>query len=171
MSDSLWHHVCRLPCSSVHGIFQTRILEWVAISFSRGSSLLGTEPVSPAVQTDSLPTELLGKSQKSFSRVQLFVTSWTIQSMEFFRPEYWSRQPFPSQGTFPTQGLNPGLPHYRQIFTSWANKGSPRTLEWVSNPFSSRSLATHSSIVWKIPWTEEPGRLKSPWGCKESDMT
>ena len=27
-----------LPDSSVHGIFQTRILEWVAISFSRGSS-------------------------------------------------------------------------------------------------------------------------------------
>ena len=29
---------CRLPGSSVHGIFQARILEWVAISFSRGSS-------------------------------------------------------------------------------------------------------------------------------------
>ena len=29
---------CSLPVSSVHGIFQTRILEWVAISFSRGSS-------------------------------------------------------------------------------------------------------------------------------------
>ena len=27
-----------LPCSSVHGISQARILEWVAISFSRGSS-------------------------------------------------------------------------------------------------------------------------------------
>ena len=30
---------CSLPSSSVHGIFQARILEWVAISFSRGSSL------------------------------------------------------------------------------------------------------------------------------------
>ena len=30
--------------------------------------------------------------------------------------------------------------------------------------------ATHSSILaWKIPWTEEAGRLHSPWGCKESD--
>ena len=27
-----------LPGSSIHGIFQARILEWVAISFSRGSS-------------------------------------------------------------------------------------------------------------------------------------
>ena len=29
---------CSLPCSSIHGILQARILEWVAISFSRGSS-------------------------------------------------------------------------------------------------------------------------------------
>ena len=29
---------CSLPCSSVHGIFQARIREWVAISFFRGSS-------------------------------------------------------------------------------------------------------------------------------------
>ena len=29
---------CRLPGTPVHGIFQARILEWVAISFSRGSS-------------------------------------------------------------------------------------------------------------------------------------
>jgi len=28
----------RLPVSSVHGILQARILEWVAIPFSRGSS-------------------------------------------------------------------------------------------------------------------------------------
>ena len=29
---------CSLPGSSVHGIFQARVLEWVVISFSRGSS-------------------------------------------------------------------------------------------------------------------------------------
>ena len=29
---------CSLPGSSVHGIFQARVLEWFAISFSRGSS-------------------------------------------------------------------------------------------------------------------------------------
>ena len=32
------HMDYNLPCSSVHGIFQARVLEWVAISFSRGSS-------------------------------------------------------------------------------------------------------------------------------------
>ena len=29
---------CSLPGSSVHGIFQAVVLEWIAISFSRGSS-------------------------------------------------------------------------------------------------------------------------------------
>ena len=27
---------CSLPVSSIHGIFQARVLEWIAISFSRG---------------------------------------------------------------------------------------------------------------------------------------
>ena len=34
-----------------------------------------------------------------------------------------------------------------------------------------KEMATHSSIlVWKIPWTEEPGRLQS-MGSQESDTT
>ena len=38
-----------------------RILGWVAYPFSRGSSNPGIEPGSPALQVDSLPTELWGK--------------------------------------------------------------------------------------------------------------
>ena len=35
-----------------------------------------------------------------------------------------------------------------------------------------KEMATQSSILtWRIPWTEEPGRLYSPWGPKESDTT
>ena len=37
-SNSLWPLDCSLPGSSVHGILQARILEWVAIFFSRISS-------------------------------------------------------------------------------------------------------------------------------------
>ena len=30
-----------------------------------------------------------------------------------------------------------------------------------------KEMATHSSILaWRIPWTEEPGGLYSPWGCQ-----
>ena len=38
---------------TVHGILQARMLEWVAFPFSRGSS----QPRSPPLQGDSLPTE------------------------------------------------------------------------------------------------------------------
>ena len=47
---------------------------------------------------------------KSLSRVQLFATPWTIQSMEFSRPEYWSGQPFPSPGDLPNPGIEPRSP-------------------------------------------------------------
>ena len=30
---------------------------------------------------------------------------------------------------------------------------------------------TPRSLAWRTPWTEEPGELYSPWGCKESDVT
>ena len=46
---------------------QVRILEWAAISFSRNLPNPGIEPRSPALQADSLPTELLRLSH--FSRV------------------------------------------------------------------------------------------------------
>ena len=46
---------------TVHGILQARILEWVALPFSRGSPNPGVEPRSPTLQGDSLPTELSGK--------------------------------------------------------------------------------------------------------------
>ena len=36
------------------------------------------------------------------------------------------------QGIFPTQGLNPGLPHCKQILYQLSHKGKPRRLEWVA---------------------------------------
>ena len=56
--------ICFIFGSSVHGNFQAKILEWVAISFSRGSSRPRDQTcplVSPALKMDSLPAELLGK--------------------------------------------------------------------------------------------------------------
>ena len=45
-----------------------------------------------------------------------------------------------------------------------------RSLGW-ENPLE-KEMATHSSILaWRIPWSEEPGGLYSPWGHKEQDMT
>ena len=67
--ESVIHSVCLTLCnsieysqpgSSVHGIRQTRILEWVAISFSGGLPKSGVDPGSPALQADSLQSEPLG---------------------------------------------------------------------------------------------------------------
>ena len=46
-----------LPGSSIHGIFQARVLEWVAIPFSRESS----EHRYPTLQADSSLAEAPGK--------------------------------------------------------------------------------------------------------------
>ena len=52
---------CSMPGAPLHGILQTRILEWVAIPFSRDLPNPGIKPRSPALQADSLPSELSGK--------------------------------------------------------------------------------------------------------------
>ena len=39
-------------------------------------------------------------------------------------------------GIFPTQELNPGLPHCRQILYQLSHQESPRIQEWVAHPFS-----------------------------------
>ena len=66
---------CSLPGTSVHGISQARILEWVAISFSRRSSWPGIKPTSPALQVYSLSLSHLGspcKSSTSELRIMIF---------------------------------------------------------------------------------------------------
>ena len=50
------------------------------------------------------------------------------------------------QGVFPSQGLSPGLMHYRRILYHLSHKESSRKLEWVAYLFSSRSS-------WARNWT------------------
>ena len=55
---------------SVHGVLQARILEWVAIPFSRGPSQPGIEPRSPALQADALLSEPQGSPAGKFKECQ-----------------------------------------------------------------------------------------------------
>ena len=69
MSDSCDSVDGSPPCSSVHGISQARLLEWVAIPFSRRSSwprdqTQGSCRLSPALKVDTLSNEPQGKSPK-----------------------------------------------------------------------------------------------------------
>ena len=65
MSDSFVNFMnCSPQVPLSNGISQARILWWVAISFSRGSSDPGMEPTSPALAGEFLTTDLPGKPQK-----------------------------------------------------------------------------------------------------------
>ena len=72
------------PGSSVRGILQARILEWVVISFSRGNLPDPEfEPRSPALQTDSLPSEegkgREGRPQNSWVKFETYKFSpWLL---------------------------------------------------------------------------------------------
>ena len=54
---------CSLWGSSIHGIFQARVLDWVAVFFSRGSHRPRNEPGSPALQADDFTLWATGKLQ------------------------------------------------------------------------------------------------------------
>ena len=79
---------CSLPGSSVHGIFQARILEWVAISFSRGSSRPKDRTQVSCTAADSLPSEPPGKFSSLgvlLSRLNYCHESWHLEH------QHWSQ--------------------------------------------------------------------------------
>ena len=52
---------------------------------------------------------------------------------------------------------------------SACNAGNSASISGLEDP-QEKGMATHASILaWRIPRTEEPGGLHSPWGRKESD--
>ena len=68
------------------------------------------------------------------------------------------------QGVFLTQGLNPSLPHCRQIPYQLSHKGSPRILEWVAYPFSnSSSWPRHQT---RVSWIA--GGFFTNWVIREA---
>ena len=74
---------------------------------------------------------------KLLSCVRLLVTPWTIQSMEFSRPEYLSRLPFPSLGDHSNPGIEPRSPVLQ--VDSWADEppGKPaNNVSWINLSFS-----------------------------------
>ena len=144
---------CNLTGFSVHGILQARILEWVAIPFSRGSS------------------QHRNQTQVSFIAGRFF-TVWTTREAQF---ELYSPRNSPGQNTgvgnrsllqgiFPAQGSNPGLLHCWRILYQLSHKGSPRILEWVAYPFSRRpSRPRNQTGVSCIA-----GRFFTNWAIREA---
>ena len=95
---------CSLRGSSVHGILQAKILEWVAMPSSRGSSRLRNQThisyVSCIGGRFSLPLAPHGKLTQLWSNCcyTMDCSPQAPLSLGFSRQEYWSGQPFPSPG-------------------------------------------------------------------------
>ena len=68
------------------------------------------------------------------------------------------------QGIFPTKGLNPGLPHYRQILYQLSHKGSLRIPEWGAFPFSRGSSRLRNQIGFSCI----PGGFLTNWAMREA---
>ena len=104
---------CSPPGSPVHGILQARIMEWVAISFSRGSS-------RPRDRTRI--SCITGGCFTILATREAWSESHSVMSDSLWPHGLYSSWNSPGQNTgvgscsllqgiFPTQGSNPGLPH------------------------------------------------------------
>ena len=166
---------CSLPDSSVHGILQASILEWVAGSHSLLQGIFPTQGSNPGLQncwwiftiwvtreaylnriralteeTQSV-TWALGPCASIEENAHLWTRKWALSRRHICQSFLASRT---VRNTF-------------LLFRSSVLKNLPATQEtWLwslgqEDPLG-KGMATHSSILaWRIPWTEEPGRLQS----------
>ena len=123
-----------MDCSSVHGILHTKILEWAAMPFSRGSSWPRMEPTPLLMAGGFFTTSTSWEAQ---TLVCMHACSVAIVMSD----SLWPNSPKPSrllcpwdspgentgvgcpallQGIFPTQGLNLYLLQCRWILYYWA---------------------------------------------------
>ena len=95
---------------------------------------------------------------KSLSRVRLFATPWTIQSMEFSRPEYWSGQHFPSPGDLPNPRIEPRSPALQADSLPIELSGKPTLQGHLQFFWLKSSLVCGSAQAWKVNYPLSP-----PW--------
>ena len=145
--------------SSVHGILQEEYcieLPCPSPGDLPDPGIEPTSPTSPALQVDSLPTELPGKPNmvyicakcisSHFSLVQLFVTLWTEAPQGssvhgILRQEYWSGLPFPPPGGLP----DPGIKSRSLMSPALAGKFFTTSITWEAP-----TLSTVSPKYWCI---------------------
>ena len=112
------------------------------------ASYLGTERITQDAGTSwvlmiSTSSTLWIWKWKLLSCVQLFVTPWTIFSIEFSRSIYWSGQPFPSPGDLPNSGIEPRSPAFQADSLPAEPPGKPKNT----------GLGSLSFLQWIFPTT------------------
>ena len=136
----------RSPGSSVHGIFQARVLEWVAMTSSKG--IFPTQGLNPSLlcllyllcwQANSLPLGPLRKP--TYTYIHTFFK--ILFPYRFSQVALMVKNPPANGGDAGDMGSIPG------------SRRSPGEGNGYPLQYSS----------WEILWTEEPGGL-SPWGHK-----
>ena len=139
------------PGSSVHGILQARILEWVAVPFSRDLPDPGIKPASPALQVDSLPLSHWGKSRDCDAHQIFYFFPWCLSGPLPLGKTKWL---LPSKkkrlggncdtGCFPSQAMKSlcGIPRF---FLA---------CQWTLTVFRKLSLVYQG--LWVETWSRVP---------------
>ena len=133
-----------------HEILQARILEWVAVPSSRGSSQPGIEPRSHALQAVSLPAEPPGKPRDT-----------GVGSLSLL------------QRIFPNLGIKPGspalqvdsLPTDDGWFLLWIMKPSPPK-DWISPATFILLVSGECHPPYFDRWNSELGKTRLFLACK-----
>ena len=128
---------CSLTGSSVHGIFQARILEWVAISFSNVTWGWPQRPLQPVLESpDTSPDDLKAPSERRTTTSLSSALFSTLKGLDFlllFRPIF----------------------HLKRIRLLLASQEGGQSLESISWLWHSFSSVQSLSPVWLFvtPWT------------------
>ena len=185
------------PGSSVPGILQARILEWVAISYSNAwnckvkvkSCLTLLDPMECSLPGPSVhgifQARILEWVAITFSKCYAYI-QWNTDSeseshsMEFSRPEYWSGWSFPSAGDLPNPGIEPRSPSLQADSLPVEPQGKPKNtgldsqslLQWIFlTQESNRGLLHFGQILYQLSYQGSPMEYYSVLKRKEILVT
>ena len=174
------------PGSSVHGILQARILEWIAIPFSRGTSWPRGQTLVSCIAGRFFTIWATGKTLPTSHTWLWNVERWTVlcsvtqlcltlcNHLDCSLPDSSVHEIFSGKNTgvsghFLLPGIFPIQESKLHLWVSWIHRQilyHCATWEvWLIILYkkqSEKAMAPHSStLAWKIPRTEEPGGLQS----------
>ena len=161
MSDSLQPMDCSPPSSSIHGILQARILEWVAISFSGGSS-------RPRDRTQV--SHIAGRRfNLCATRKSLLETPTKIEKMKYQAPKPWGFvSPFLLRGNWYFQSSTPkgNIMHVQPTDPSrgWPPGKPPKGAIRADSQFQPITFLALHGVQWTAMYGCVGGVLFSCWG-------
>ena len=100
------------------------------------------------------------------SHVRLFATPWTIQFLEFSRPEYQNGQPFPSPGDLPNRGNKPRSPALQADSLPPESPGKPTNTDEASATSNNEDLLPPPGQRGEGAASNEPWRKQKKKACR-----